>query len=53
MLTWRESIKNAGTDNVIDVEVTPVLKDDIHDLMENNFKVASPFMKLFWKEQKK
>ena len=40
-----------GTDNF--VEVTPVLKDDIHDLMENNLEVVSPFMKLFWKEQKK
>ena len=39
--------------NVIGMEVTPVLKNDIHDLMENNLKVASPFMKLFWKEQKK
>ena len=35
------------------MEVTPVLKDDIHDLMENNLEVVSPFMKLFWKEQKK
>ena len=35
------------------VEVTPVLRDDIHDLMENNLEVVSPFMKLFWKEQKK
>ena len=39
--------------NVTGVEVTPILKDDIPDLMENNFKVVSPFMKLFWKEQKK
>ena len=39
--------------NVIGMEVTPVLKNDIHDLMENNLKDASPFMKLFWKEQKK
>ena len=38
--------------NLIGREVTPVLKDDIHDLMENNLKVVSPFMKLFWKEQK-
>ena len=38
--------------NFIGVEVTPVLKDDIHDLMENNLEVVSPFMKLFWKEQK-
>ena len=39
--------------NLIGVEIIPVLKDDIHDLMENNLEVASPFMKLFWKEQKK
>ena len=35
--------------NLISVEVTPVLEDDIHDLMENTLKVVSPFMKLFWK----
>ena len=34
----------------IGVEVTPVLKDDIHDLMENNLEAVSLFMKLFWKE---
>ena len=33
--------------NLIGVEVTPVLKDDIHDLMENNLEAVSPFMKLF------
>ena len=35
--------------NLIVVVVTPVLKDDIHDLMENNLEVVSSFMKLFWK----
>ena len=40
-------------EQLIRVEVTPVLKDDIHYLMENNLEVVSPFMKLFWKEQKK
>ena len=39
--------------NLIVVVVTSVLKDDIHDLMENNLEAVSPFMKLFWKEQKK
>ena len=39
--------------SLIGVKVTPVLKDDIYDLMDNNLEVASPFMKLFWKEQKK
>ena len=39
--------------NLIGVEVTPVLKDDIHDLMKNNLEAVSPFIKLFWKEQKK
>ena len=39
--------------NLIGVKVTPVLKDDVHDLMENNLEAVSPFMKLFWKEQKK
>ena len=39
--------------NLIGVEVTPVLKDDIDDLMENNLEVVSPFMKCFWKEHKK
>ena len=37
----------------IGVEVTPVLKDDIHDQMENNLEAVSLFMKLFWKEQNK
>ena len=39
--------------NLLSVEVTPVLKDDIHDLMENNLKFFPPFMKLFWKKQNK
>ena len=39
--------------NLIGVEVTTVLKDDIHDLMENNLEAISPFKELFWKEQKK
>ena len=39
--------------NLIGVKVTPVLKDDIHDLMENSLEVVSPFMKLFWKGEKK
>ena len=39
--------------NLIGVEVAPELKDDIHDLKENNLEVVSSFMKLFWKEQKK
>ena len=34
------------------MRVTPVLKYDIHDLMENNLEVVSSFMKLFWEEQK-
>ena len=33
--------------SLIGVKVTPVLKDDIYDLMDNNLEVASPFMKLF------
>ena len=39
--------------NLIGVEVTPVLKHDIHDLIKNNLEVVSPFMKLFWKDQQK
>ena len=39
--------------NLLSVEVTPVLKGDIHDPMENNLNFFSPFMKLFWKKQKK
>ena len=39
--------------NVIGVEITPVLKGGIHDVMENNLEVVSPFMKMLWKEQKK
>ena len=39
--------------NLLSVEVTPVLKDDIHDLMENNLKFFQSFMKLFWKKQNK
>ena len=39
--------------NLIGVEITPVLKGDIHDLMDNNLEVVSPFINLFWKEQKK
>ena len=32
------------------MEVTPILKDDIHDLMENTLEVVLPFMKLSWKD---
>ena len=39
--------------NLLGAEVTPVLQDDIHNLMENDLEVVSPFMKLLWKEQKK
>ena len=39
--------------NLLSVEVTPVLKDDIHDLMENKLRFFPPFMKLFWKRQNK
>ena len=35
--------------NLIGVEVTPVLKHDIHDLVKNNLEVVPPLMKLFWK----
>ena len=47
ILKMREQINSIG------VEVTPVLKGDVHDLLENNLEVVSSFMKLFWKEQKK
>ena len=39
--------------NLLRVEVNPVLKDHIHELIEHNLEVVSPFMELFWKEQKK
>ena len=39
--------------NLIRMGVTPVLKDHIHELIENNLEVVSPFLKLFSKEQKK
>ena len=39
--------------NLISVEVTSVLKDDIHDLMDNNLEVVSPLMKWFWKQKNK
>ena len=39
--------------NLLGAEVTPVLQDDIHDLMENDLEVVSPFMKVLWEEQKK
>ena len=38
---------------LICVEVTTILKDNIHDLIENNLEVISAFMKLIWEEQKK
>ena len=47
ILKMREQINSIG------VEETPVLKGDVHDLLENNLEVVSSFMKLFWKEQKK
>ena len=39
--------------NLIGVKVNTILKDDTHELIGNNLEVFSPFMKLFWKEQKK
>ena len=39
--------------NLSGAKVTPVLQDDIHDLMKNGLEVVSPFMKVLWKEQKK
>ena len=65
MLTWRwkNSLESAQSlkknskmqeeINWIAGEVTLVLKDDILDLIKNNWEALSPFMKLFWKEQKK
>ena len=38
--------------NLIGVQVNTIFKDDTHELIENNL-VVPPFMKLFWKEQKK
>ena len=41
--------KISGTYKFDRCGITPVLKDDIHDLMNNNLEVVSPLMKWFWK----